>query len=138
MKAKSIIIILILLNLIIGNLILYGSHGKYETISGKLSIHSVFSIVAVLILVLSARFCSAKRNIFVVILLSVVSAFCIPTFSFYILFAGYGIVDLGFAVLLKGMPVSLLMGTVTWVFWLPLGMLNSIFYIAYSNDVDKR
>ena len=53
----------------------------------------------------------------------------------YVLFAGHGLFQFEFDLLVKGIPIAIISGIVSWFFWLPMGLINSIFVIAYLNKL---
>lgn len=135
MKAKSILFGLFLFNLTVGNLLTGLLGARSETVAEAVLIHATFSLVAVLSILFLIWFLHKKSGHLVVVLASVLAAFLVPTLSIYILSAGYGLFQFEFASLAKGIPIAILSGIVSWFLWLPIGLINSIFLIAYFNKL---
>ena len=135
MKTKSIIFSILLFNLITGNFILSIFKAKYETIAGQILFHFTFSIVAVLLILLLIRFFQKRHNRLIVILFSTIASFLVPTISMYILCAGYGLFQFEYDSVIKGVPIAIISGIVSWFLWLPIGLINSAFFIAYTNKL---
>lgn len=134
MKTKIIVITTFALNLLVGNLIVAGFHGKYETIAGKISIHSIATLIAISILVLLFKRFKTKTSTTKIILFSTVGSFLVPVISIFTLFAGYGLFSLRFGSVLTGLYMAVIAGIVGWQFWLPFGLVNSIFFTLYSRQ----
>jgi hypothetical protein len=134
MKSRIIIIATFALNLLVGNLIVAGFHGKYETILGKIAIHSIATLIAISVLVLLFKRFAVKTRMPKIILFSMVGSFLVPVLSIFTLFAGYGTFDLRFDSIPKGLYMAFIVGIVGWPFWLPFGIVNSVFFTLYSRQ----
>lgn len=135
MKAKSILFSVMLFNLIVGNLIISRFSLKFETIAGRISLYATFSTVAVLLILFLIWFFQQKSGCFVVIFSSILAAYLVPTISIYVLFVGYGLFQFELDSLIKGIPIAIISGIVSWFLWLPIGIINSIFFITYINKL---
>lgn len=135
MKAKSFSIFILLLNLAIGNFITYLFSPKSDGMLACFLVHVVFSIVAISIILLLMRFLQNTHNRLITILFSILASFLVPTISIYLLVAGYGLYQLEFIVAIKAVPIAIISGIVSWILWLPIGIINSVFFIAYINSM---
>ena len=135
MKAKSILFSVMLFNLIVGNLIISRFSLKFETIAGRISLYATFSTVAVLLILFLIWFFQQKSGRVVVIFSSILAAYLVPTISIYVLFVGYGLFQFELDSLIKGIPIAIISGIVSWFLWLPIGIINSIFFITYINKL---
>ena len=124
-----------LFNLIVGNLIISRFSLKFETIAGRISLYATFSTVAVLLILFLIWFFQQKSGCFVVIFSSILAAYLVPTISIYVLFVGYGLFQFELDSLIKGIPIAIISGIVSWFLWLPIGIINSIFFITYINKL---
>ncbi len=135
MKATSMIFSLFLFNLIVGNVIV--SVIPCETVTRIILLHAIFSVISILLILQLIWFFQRKNGFFTIILCSMLSSFLVPTISIYALIVGYGVSQLEFDSLLKGIPIAVIAGIVSWFLWLPIGAANSVFFIAYTRKLKR-
>ena len=105
---------------------------------GRGLLHITFSTVAVLLILLLVWFFRRKSGLFTILLSSLAAAFLVPTISMYALFVSYGLFKLEFDSVIKVMPLALIAGMVSWPFWVPLGIINSALFFAYTRKLKNN
>jgi hypothetical protein len=145
---KKTIIFLILLNLILGNAILYFSKlaalimsfiGGSETAREQFLLHMLCSTVAVLSILFTSRIIITKpRNLFLLSVLSIIGAFLVPFLSTFIMFAGYNLLNIKFIEFFgKALFMAISTASLSTKYWLPFAIGNLAFFV-YLNNQSKR
>lgn len=121
------------INLFLGNLIIFGRHGKYETTAGIVMIHLLATLVAIYLLTWLFKRFAKKTKIYKIVLLSTLTAYLVPVLTIYLSGFIYAVYSLQFDGILKTIPYAIIGGIVSWSLWLPFAIVNSILFFIYSN-----
>ena len=137
MKSRQIIYVTLIVNLVLGNFLLPLGRGKYETLSGMISAHLLTSLVAIgLLLYLFKKIKQTSAKLKVIIFPIIISGL-VPLLTIYLLFGGMGLISGDIKALVAAIPLAVIAALVSWWLWVPLGLLNSVFYFSYFKALQK-
>ena len=142
MKQKHLVMLMIAINLTVGNFILI----KYElsrlvssfiagneTLVPQAVLHLLCSIIAVSSILGIVRLIRAKdRMTITIVLCSLLGALSVPFLSTYILFFGYALVRLRFDMFGPALFVAISSTIQSVQFWLPFALVNCGFLVVYN------
>lgn len=132
MKAKMIMYLALLINLMLGNLLIPMARGQHETLAGKIFVHSLSSIVAIILLLFLFKIISSTANKYKLFILPLIFSYLVVFFSIYLVFVVFGLNFGEFKSITYGVPIALISSFVFWPLWLPMGMVNLGFAYWYS------
>jgi hypothetical protein len=130
MNAKVIMWLTIAINLIVGNAILYLLL-KNSSLLGRVSFHTVASVVAFLMLMILFRKVTRNTKKPIMIALSLFGALLVPTLTTFIITAWTGISDSTPDAVVKAGFLAVVSGFSFWHLWVPFGIVNALLLYKY-------
>ena len=129
-------LVAILLNLIVWNYFISGSWGPFFSLGYFIVIHIITSCVVVFLLwLLSRRFLRSNKPPHLM-LLSILVAYLTPAISVYLIWAVPQLLALEFEGLSDLLLVAVLTATISFYYWVPLGIVN--YYLLRENSKKAR
>lgn len=136
MKTKLPILMAVFLNLVVWNYFVSGSWGTFFSVGYFIVIHIAISSIVVLLLWLLARsFLRLKKNIFLLLPVSILAAYLPPVITIWLTYAAPQLLALQFEGLSILLHVAVVTAATSWYFWIPLGVANFFLLQAYSRRV---
>ena len=129
-------LIAVILNLIVWNYFVSGSWGPFFSLGYFIVIHIIISCVVVLLLwLLSRRFLRSNKPTHLM-LLSILAAYLTPAITVYLIWAVPQLLALEFEGLSDLLLVAVLTATISFYYWIPLGIVN--YYLLRENSKNVR
>lgn len=140
MPQKTYFYSAISVNLLLGNFLLaILSNASWDNDPfAVLSFHVIATMVALVMLYVLFNKFRTITKIWKVIVFSLLGALSVPLLGMFIAAVWLCIIDGRFENIPAGIPLALIAGLASAMFWVPLGLINSYFVIAQAKKYDKR